>query len=524
MPSKRLSWTDLARGQVTRRDFLVRAAGLVAMGTLDARRADALIRTAEYPFSLGVASGDPWPGGVVLWTRLAPDPMAPGGGMPRSRVAVGWEVAEDESFRRVVKRGSALAVPELGHSVHVEVEGLQPARVYWYRFLSGGEASPIGRTKTAPRAGAPAGELRFAFASCQHYEMGFFNAHRHLAGEDLDLVVHLGDYIYEPGPLEDRPRRHDGPEIRTLQQYRNRYALYKSDADLQGAHSRFPFIVTWDDHEVENNYANLIPEDEAEAAAFPQRRAAAYQAYYEHMPLRRSSMPRGPNLQLYRRLSYGGLAQFHVLDTRQYRTDQPCGEGNKPRCPGTLDPKATITGAAQERWLLQGLDRSSARWNVLANQLPIAQVDEAAGAAKVFSMDKWDAYVASRQRLMSFLATRKPSNPVVITGDVHVNWAAELKADFERPESRTVGVEFVGTSITSGGDGADMTASGESKLRENPHFKFFNGQRGYVRCTVTPERWTSDFRVVPYVSRPGAPISTRASLVVENGRPGIVQG
>ena len=507
--------------EMSRRRFLGEAAALVALGTLDARRADAAVRLAAYPFTLGVASGDPSASGVVLWTRLAPHPLA-GGGMPDARVPVGWELASDEGFRRVVARGRALAVPELAHSVHVELRGLQPARHYWYRFWYGGEASPVGRTRTAPAAGSVQRDLRFAFVSCQNYEEGYYTAYRHLAEEELDLVVHLGDYIYEYSPVVGRPRSHVTPEIRTLDDYRNRYALYKTDPDLQAAHAAFPFVVTTDDHEVDNNYAGLIEESGLSGEYFERRRAAAYRAYYEHMPLRGASLPRGPDMDLYRRLPYGDLALFHVLDTRQYRTDQPCGDGVKPVCAAVVDPAATITGAAQERWLLEGLDRSTARWNVLANQLPITPMEEAAGPDVTFSMDKWDAYVHSRQRLLDFIATRGPSNPVVITGDVHANWASEIRARPADPRSPILGVELVGTSISSGGDGSDVNATAWRRLGENPHMKFYNTQRGYVRCAVTPELWTTDYRIVPYVSRPGAPVLTRSTLVVESGRPGFV--
>lgn len=279
---------------------------------------------ASYPFSLGVASGDPLPDSVVLWTRLAPDPLR-GGGMPEEDVQVEWVVAQDERLTRVVKRGTALAPAALAHSVHLEVSGLEPDRWYWYQFRVAGEASPVGRTRTAPPLEADPRLLRFAFASCQHYEQGFYTAYRHLANEDLDLVFHLGDYIYENSGVREQVRFHTYTELATLQDYRNRLALYKTDPDLQAAHAAFPWVVTWDDHEVDNDYAGKISENNDPEAAFLQRRAAAYQAYYEHLPLRRSSMPRGPDAEIYRSLPFGRLARFYILDTRQYRTDQPCG-------------------------------------------------------------------------------------------------------------------------------------------------------------------------------------------------------
>jgi alkaline phosphatase D len=469
---------------------------------------------------LGIASGDPTPDGFVLWTRLAPAPLA-GGGMTPERVRVNWEVAEDERMQKVVARGSEWADSGLGHSVHVEVRGLRPDRWYWYRFHSGAEESASGRARTTPASGAAAARLAFAFASCQHYEQGYFTAFRHMAGEELDLVIHLGDYIYEGGPQPGRTRVHNGPEITTLDDYRNRYALYKSDPELQSAHAAFPWIVTWDDHEVDNNYAGDIPEDKTPREQFLERRARAYQAYYEHMPLRRACLPRGHDMQLYRSLAFGNLAEFHVLDTRQYRSDQPCGDGTKPRCADALDPRATLLGPSQEQWLFSGLARSRARWNVIAQQVMVAQVDRGAGAETRYSMDQWSGYVAARNRLLGFIEERRPANPVVVTGDIHSNWVADLKADFDDPASPAVAAEFVGTSISSGGDGSDTRPDTPEVLRKNPHVRFFNAQRGYVRCTADGEKWLAEYRVMDFVTRPGGNISTRASFAVRNGVPGV---
>jgi len=481
-------------------------------------------RFSGYPFSLGVASGDPLPNSVVLWTRLAPDPLN-GGGMPSANVPVQWQIADGENMRRIISSGTVMATPEFGHSVHVEAQGLQPARWYWYQFKVGNEVSPIGRTRTAPTPGDRVNRFRFAFASCQNWQQGYFTAYKYMTQEDLDLVVHLGDYIYEGGVSATAVRPHNGPEPYTLEEYRNRHALYRTDPNLQATHAAFPWIVTWDDHEVDNNYADEVPQDpELQSTEdFLRRRAAAYQVYYEHMPLRRFSIPRGPDMQLYRRLTFGDLAEFNVLDTRQYRSDQACGDGRDVGCVEALDPSRTITGAQQERWLFDGLARSQARWNILAQQVFMAQRDFDPDAEVLLSMDAWDGYVASRDRLFDFIQKRQPSNPIVLTGDVHANWVADLKADFNNPSSATLGTEFVGTSISSGGNGSDTNANTEGILAENPHIKFFNGQRGYVRCELTPARWQSDYRVVPFVTMPDAPISTRASFVVENGRPGVQQ-
>jgi alkaline phosphatase D len=476
-------------------------------------------RFSAHPFTLGVASGDPAPDGFVIWTRLAPDPLN-GGGMDRSNVAVEWRVAHDEKMTKIVRRGTAVAASEFAHSVHAEVNGLEPNRWYWYQFRVGSEWSPIGRSRTAPRRMARTDRLTFAFASCQHYETGYFTAYDYMVRDNLDLIVHLGDYIYEGGGRPNQVRKHTGAELNTLADYRNRYALYRSDAQLQKAHQLFPWIVTWDDHEVDNNYAGDKDQDGTGRATFLERRAGAYQAWYEHMPLRRASIPQGSKLLLYRRLAFGDLAEFSVLDTRQYRSDQPCGDGNKPQCAEALSDGQTMLGPDQERWFLDGLSRSSARWNIIAQQVLMAKVDRMPGAEHAYALDQWSGYEQARRRVLRFLEERRPPNPVVITGDIHSNWVCDLKADFDRPESAVVGTEFVGTSITSGGDGADTVPAVEKYLPENPHVKFYNSQRGYVRCTVTPEKWQADYRVMGFVSKPDGPVSTRASFVVEDGRPG----
>ena len=518
-------------GVMDRRRFVklsgASAAALVFGAGPVSEKAASRPKFSGYPFRLGVASGDPLPDGVVLWTRLAPKPLADDGhgGMPDRNVPVRWEVAADEGFRKVVRRGTEVARPELAHSVHVEVEGLAPARWYYYRFKAGDEISPVGRTRTAPAPGAKVSELSFAFASCQQFEHGYFTAYRRMAEEDLDLVVHLGDYIYEYGPNEyvapgGNVRQHVGEEIQSLADYRQRHAQYKGAPNLRRAHAAFPWIVTWDDHDAENNYADEISENDDPPEVFLRRRANAYQAYYEHMPLRRSSVPRGPDMRLYRRLTYGDLAEFNVLDTRQYRSDQPCGDDFPDDCARRFSPKQTITGDRQEQWLKNGLANSRARWNVLAQQIFLAQIDLVGGPKKEgFYVDGWDGYVASRDRLLNFLRRRRIANPVVLTGDWHANWLCDLKTDFDDPGSPTVATELVGTSITSTDVAGAQPEYGQVVLRENPHIRYFNNQRGYVRCTLTPEEFRADYRVLPYVKRPGAPVSTVASFVIENGDP-----
>lgn len=501
-----------------RRSFLLAASAALAAPRLWARPS-----FAAYPFTLGVASGAPLPDGVVLWTRLAPDPLN-GGGLPPAAIEVRWEVADDEGFRRIVRSGTALAEPQHAHSAHIEVSGLAPARWYWYRFMSGDAVSTTGRTRTAPAAGAAVDRLRFAFASCQQYEQGFYAAHRHMAAEDLDLVVFLGDYIYESSWGSRHVRKHEGPEPYTLEQYRNRYARYKSDADLQRSHAAFPWLVTWDDHDVDNDYANDRSEDLG--PDFLIRRAAAYRAYWEHMPLRRSAMPDGPHMQLYGRHDFGGLARFHVLDDRQYRDHQVCprsGRGGSnvvddQRCLSRLEPQRTLLGREQEDWLYTGFSGSKARWNIVAQQLLMAQTDRKPGPERQFWSDGWDGYPGARARLLQAIAVRKPANPVVIGGDVHFNCVTDLKVDFDDPNAPVVATEFCGTSITSQGP---VQARLDALRPEHPHVRFANSEkRGYAVLELTERRCLAQLRVLDSEKAADSPISTLAAFVVEDGRPG----
>lgn len=498
---------------ISRRFFLVRAAAL-------ASPIFAAPNFTKYPFSLGVMSGDPSPDGFVLWTRLAPDPLN-GGGMGNAAVDVQWMVAEDEGMRRVVKRGKSIAAAQLGHSVHVEVTGLKSQRPYWYRFKAGKELSPIGRAITSPKAGEAQQNLRFAFASCQNWEAGLWTAYDHMLADNPDLVVHLGDYIYEGATKQTGVRKHNSAEIMSLSDYRNRHALYKSDPAIQKMHLHCPWILTWDDHEVDNNYANDVPEDNQPREAFLERRANAYQAYYEHMPLRIASLPHGSKAQMYRRIPFGDLAEFAVLDTRQYRTDQPCGDGRKAACPGVFDPKATIMGDVQEAWLKDTLSGSRARWNIVANQVVMARLDFKPGPEEELQMDQWSGYEVCRDRMMRYLAERKPTNPIVITGDIHSNWVSDLKVDWKDEKSPVVASEFIGTSISSAGDGVDERPETQAMYQENPHLKMFNGRRGYVMVSLNQDQCRADYRIVPYVSKPGAPVQTHSSWIVENNRRGV---
>ncbi|NYE46629.1 alkaline phosphatase D [Spinactinospora alkalitolerans] len=482
------------------------------------------------PFGLGIASGDPTHNGVVLWTRLAPDPLAEDGhgGMPLRDVTVEYEVAADERFSKVVKRGRAVASPELAHAVHPEVKGLRPGREYFYRFRAGREISPVGRTRTAPARGA-AGSLAFAIASCQAWYHGHYTAYRDMAAQDLDLVLFLGDYIYEYGITAANlwrqgtgglGRAHAAATV-TLEQYRLRYALTKSDPHLQAAHAAAPWVVTTDDHEVENNYADDNSQYGVAPRDFQRRRAVAYRAWYENQPLSRESLPSGPDMRLYRRLRFGRLAEFNVLDTRQYRDNVP-SDGGATGGEHT-DPDRSILGSAQEKWLYKGLRDSEATWNVLAQQVVMASVDRDTGDGVTYSMDQWDGFTANRRRLFDTIAEHDVANPLVLTGDIHRHAAAELKADFGDPDSATIGTELVTTSVASDGDGSDSDNLAPIWLG-NPHVRLYNARRGYVQVNMTPSEVTSDFKVIDQIEADAdGNVTTAARFVTEAGRPGLEQ-
>jgi alkaline phosphatase D len=494
-----------------RRTFLLGGLAGTGAGLLAFRSASA----AAYPFTLGVASGEPSADGFVIWTRLAPTPLALDGfgGMPDSPVTVEWQVATDQYFGTVVANGSTTAVRDSAHSVHVTLTGLAAGREYWYRFRSGGQISPVGRARTAPAVGtSPA--LTMLFASCAHYASGYFTAYRRMAEEHPDLMLHLGDYIYESGAADVRAFA-PAKEITGLADYRVRHAQYKSDVDLQAAHHAAPWVVVWDDHEVENNYAGMVRENDTPPGDFAARRAAAYQAYYEHMPLRSAQAPSGPDLQLYRRLRWGSLATLHMLDTRQYRMDQACGDGTKV-CPAADDPTRTITGTAQESWLLDGMGQHLATWDLIGQQVFFAQRLSSSDGAK--SMDAWDGYTANRKRIQDGWQARGNTSTVVLTGDVHQHWAANIMNNYAS-QDRVIGTELVTTSITSGGDG-NPSSDGSGGL--NPHVKFNKSLRGYVRTVTTPTQMNVDFRVVDKVTVRDSPVRTEKSYVIQAGNPGLL--
>ncbi|RJF99615.1 alkaline phosphatase D family protein [Noviherbaspirillum saxi] len=522
-----------------RRLFLARCMRLTYLAALSASFPGlALGRTASYPFTLGVASGSPRSRSVVLWTRILPDPLnaSSSGSQP---FAVQWEIAEDEAFKRIAAKGTAIALPELAHSVHVDASGLHPGQWYWYRFMLGDAVSPTGRTRTAPAADATPSSLRLAVASCQHWEFGTYAAHQHIATEAPDLVAFLGDYIYEWGQYDlvhpAAPRKRVNESL-TLADYRARYAQYKSDPQLQASHQAAPWLVTWDDHEVANDYGK--DRDERLDANFLARRAAAYQAFYEHMPVRLPALPDGPqafaHMRIYDRFDWGRLARFHVLDDRQYRSYQACpppGRGGSTSvsaaCSERNEATRTLLGDEQEKWLSEGLGSSRAQWNFIAQQTLMAQCSHAPigneGDGRFWN-DGWDGYPAARSRLFRELMKHDVGNPVVLSGDVHTFYAAELRPDFNRPVSTdnpVVATEFCGTSITSNSRPQSRV---DQYLAHNPHIKYGRSDmRGYMLLELQPGQLSMRFQGLADVRQARSPVSTIARFIVEDGKPGLVK-
>jgi len=487
------------------------------------------------PFSLGVASGAPSAGGFTIWTRLAPQPLSPDGaaGMPPESVPIVYEIATDDGMLGVIQRGTVAAAASFAHAVHVEVTGLAPGRSYWYRFNCGAAQSRIGRALTLPSPDSEPDRLRFGFVSCANFEHGYFSAYRHLADEHPDAVLFLGDYIYEGvGKAEDTVRRHsDGSEAKTLATYRNRYAQYRCDPDLQRLHAEVPSLITWDDHEVQNDYAGQWSQTFDDPAQFLLRRAAAYQAFYEHMPLRPGrSQPTGPNMHLFDRFRFGRLAEFSMVDGRQYRSREACyrppdkGGGHLETdqgCPERRDIARSMIGSQQEAWLLDGLSLSSARWNVIAQDVLMAQLrQKTADGDFGYWTDNWDGYPANRTRLLQHISRSRVRNPVILGGDIHSFWANDLKLDFNHSKSETVATELVCTSIASRGPPYELFSK---CLPDNPHVRFFESRyRGYACADITRAEMTTRFRVLSDATNPDATISTLKTFVVEDGIPGAI--
>jgi alkaline phosphatase D len=527
---------------LTRRRFVQDAAAalagaLAAPALIGIGRAGQGAWRAGDPFSVGVAAGSPHSDGFVLWTRLAPEPLSDtaesSDGMSGEAVPVTYEIADDSSMRRIVQQGEALADPRFGYSVHAEVSGLQPGRPYWYRFITGEATSRVGRAITAPAAGTPLEGLRFGFVSCANYEHGYFSAYRHLSDDNPDIALFLGDYIYDQ--IEQRRptvRKHaDGVLSKTLANYRNRYTQYQLDPDLQRFRAEVPALVTWDDHEVENDYGDRWSQLFTPPNEFLKQRAAAYQAFYENMPVRPSlSTPNGPVMQVYDRFAFGDLVEISMIDGRQYRSPQACygppnhGNGHiesDETCPELSDPSRSMLGTQQEQWLFDGLARSQARWNVIGQDVLMAffQWTNREGVTGAWT-DDWNGFPASRARLLQHVHDARVSNVVVLGGDIHAFWANDLKLDFNNPSSPAVATEFVGTSITC--LAAPPYKATMKLLPDYPHVQFFESRkRGYAYVDLDGTQMNVYFRAISDVADPNASVFTLRSFTVESGRPGV---
>ena len=522
---------------ISRRRLLALAAASAAPLWMP-RSAWSNVRPASTPFQLGIASGSPTHDSLVLWTRLVLSQVPEGmQAAPGQAPTVHWEMAHDANFKKPVQSGQAHALPELAHSVHVEVLGLLPDRWYFYRFRCGDVFSETGRTRTFPLPGAAPSALRVAYASCQNWQHGYFGAYRHMLADAPDAVLFLGDYIYEY-PNSSKPvRKVTGGWVLSLDDYRQRYALYKSDGDLQAMHEACPWLVTWDDHEVQNDYAGL---QEGRSGApepnFAMRRAAAYQAFYEHMPIRAAVLTKaiaglgqGAEMRIYQRVDFGQLASFYMLDARQYKDPQVCTKNNAKGssfldpagCDDWNDGSRTLLGAAQEQWLNAQLARSGRQWNVIGQQTLLGQRDFRAGPGRLLWNDGWDGYSAARGRLTGALQKHGVANPVVLGGDVHENWVGHIKADYQIPSSAALGVEFCGTSISSHSGGNEKTGE---RLAENPHFVFADAKRkGYGLLHFRPDSLTCQLRVVDDERLSATKVETLASFHVQAGRPVVEQ-
>jgi alkaline phosphatase D len=538
----RIPGATMERGVVgsrlSRRGFIGGAGAAISLvaAPCQTRIARAQSWSAGNPFSLGIAAGTPRPDGFVLWTRLAPDPLSTNpetpGGMSGGDVMLRYEIAADPGMTNLVRQGGATAERAFGYSVHLDVAGLQPGRTYWYRFLSGDATSAVGRAITLPAPGTSVDKLRFGYVSCSNYEHGYFSAYRHLTEEEPEFILFLGDYIYETIE-ENRPivRRHsDGVEASTLPQYRNRYAQYRLDPDLQNLHARVPAMATWDDHEVQNDYADKWSEFFDDPSQFLMRRAAAYQAFYEHMPMRPIlSHPNGPVMRVYDRFTYGDLIEISLLDGRQYRSREACyappnkGGGHletEASCPERIDAGRTMLGFDQEAWLYSALEHSKTQWNLIAQDVLMAQFRKKLDGVDAFWTDDWNGYPANRKRLLQRIHDSKVPNPVVVSGDIHSFFANDLKLDFYDPSSPTVATEFVGTSISSYGPPYEPIAQA---LPDNPHVHFFESRRrGYVIADLASDHMQVQMRVVSDAHDPKAGIGTLKTFAVEGGHPGVV--
>jgi alkaline phosphatase D len=481
-------------------------------------------RWRSNPFTLGVASGQPRPDSVVLWTRLLPDDEDEAARHARPACTVHYEIYGDAALRRLVMQGEVVTDALRAFSVHVHAQGLAPQRDYWYRFSCGDAQSPVGHTRTAPASDAQLRRLRFALASCQNYEHGFYAAHREIAARELDFVLFVGDYIYEGSSANPEMRRHGAPIPHTLDGYRARHALYKRDADLQAAHAAHPWILTWDDHEVVNDYAADRDPAYTEPALFLRRRAAAYRAYFEHMPL--ALPPQGAAMRIHDCYAWGGLAELWTLDCRQYRSHHACADpahdSGRPviDCGELLDPARTMLGAEQSRWFSQGLAGSRRQWKLFGQSTQMSPTALDTPQGRQTWTDGWDGYAEARRQLFQGIADAGVKDVAALGGDVHRHVAANLRMRPNDPDSPVVASEFVGGSISS--RGASQAAMARMR-RDNPDVVHARGdERGYALMEVTPEAMQCEFRATAYPVRTDASFHTQARFTVEAGRAGVL--
>ena len=483
-------------------------------------------------FTLGVASGEPQPDSIVLWTRLAPRPLQPDGGMPARALPVRWEVATDARFTQVVRQGVAVADPAVAHSVHVLVEGLQPGRAYHYRFQAGGQRSPAGRTRTAPDPMEPVRNLRMALASCQHYEHGYFTAHREIADSDVDLVLFVGDYIYTTqAPRHLRVRSHphvftDDLAARTLADFRVHHASYKLDDDLRASHAAHPWLMVWDDHEVMPDYAGDTDPYLGDQKAFLAVRAAAYKAYFEHMPISPRRVPVDASLPMHGRWRWGQLAELWSLDTRQHRDPAVCSGVHAPmdgkllwRCDAAAAPQRTVLGQSQEDWLAAGLAGSPCNWKFILQTTQVSPGVIRTPLGEVQYAEGWDAFPAARARLIEAIAQPRVQDVVFLGGDVHRHVAANLRLDPRDARSPIIASEVVTSSISS--KGMSELINGWMKASNPDILHMRSDQRGHVLIEVTPQQVRCDFRGTPHPVRPQARFRTQARYFIERGTPGL---
>lgn len=483
--------------------------GGLASSALLAARSRALAAPHSPVFTLGVASGYPVPDGVSLWTRLAPEPLKPDGGMSEASTTVHWEVARGADFSSLLAQGSVRTHASAAHSVHVDVRDLPSDTPLCYRFRTGTHLSPTGHTRTAPAADAKVTHLRLAVASCQHYEHDYFSAYRDMRAQAPDLVLHLGDYLYEGSWGRRKVRPHPTPDPVDLTGYRLRHASYRLDPDLAAMHAAAPWVMMWDDHEVENDYARDRSRYHADAARFMARRRAAYQAWYEHMPVPASMAPQTEGMPIYTSLAFGQLAQLTLLDTRQYRSYPACSAGSPApgwSCAPTQTP--TMLGAAQAAWVEGVLRQTRQPWQIIAQGLFMARCDALPGPEEKLFPQNWDGYPAAREALFAALAQNPQRTALVLSGDVHAFWVNELWRDYADRTRGVLGAEVVTSSLSAEGPDEQLIARVLADP-DAPWHRFATARhRGYARVDVYPTHAAIELRGLTNPGHPASPCNT----------------